>query len=93
MPRGKRVTTEQVIANLREIEIELSKGSSVETSCKKVGVTPQCYYRWRKEYGGLEISHAKRLKDLERENLRLRKLVADQALDNAMLKEIASGKF
>ena len=93
MPRGKRVSPEQIITNLRLVEIELAKGSSVEQACKKIAVTPQCYYRWRKEYGGLEVDHAKRLKDLEKENARLKRLVADQALDNAMLKDIASGNF
>lgn len=93
MPRGKRVSTEKIIENLRLIEIELSKGSSIEAACKKVAITPQSFYMWRKEYGGLEVNQAKKLKDLERENARLKKLVADQALDNAMLKDIASGNF
>ena len=93
MPRGKRLSPEQIIAKLRQVEIELAKGSSVEAACKKITVSPQCYYRWRKEYGGLEVNQAKRLKELERENARLKKLVADQALDNAMLKDIAAGNF
>lgn len=93
MPRGKRVSAEQIIANLRKVEVELSRGGSVENACKKIGVTPQCYYRWRKEYGGLEVNQAKKLKDLEKENARLKRLVAEQALDNAMLKELASGNF
>jgi len=86
MPRGKRLSSEKIIVNLRIVEVELSKGVSVEKACKQIGVTPQSYYRWRKEYGGLEIDQAKRLKDLEKENARLKRLAADQALDNAMLK-------
>ena len=93
MPRGKRLSSEKIIANLRIFEVELSKGASIEKACKKIGVTPQSYYRWRKQYGGLEVDQVKRLKDLEKENARLKKLVADQALDNAMLKDIATGKF
>ena len=93
MPRGKRVSSEKIIANLRIVEVELSKGASIEKACKKIGVTPQSYYRWRKQYGGLEIDQAKRLKELEKENARLKKLVADQALDNAMLKDVAAGKL
>ena len=93
MPREKRVSPEQIIANLRQVEVELAKGSNVETACKKISVSPQCYYRWRREYGGLEVDQAKRLKELEKENSRLKKLVAEQALDCAMLKEIASGNF
>lgn len=93
MPRGKRVSPEQIIANLRQAEVELAKGLSVEEACRKISVSPQCYYRWRKEYGGLEVDQAKKLKELERENARLKRLVADQALDNAMLKELASGNF
>jgi transposase-like protein len=93
MPRGKRVSPEKIIANLRLMEVELAEGSSIELACKKISISAQCYYRWRKEYGGLELNQAKRLKELEKENTRLKRLVADQALDNAMLKEIASGNF
>ena len=93
MPRGKHISSEKIIANLRVVEIELAKGGSVEKACKKIGITPQSYYRWRKQYGGLEIDQIKRFKELEKENARLKKLVADQALDNAMLKDIATGKF
>ena len=93
MPRGKRLSSEQIIANLRIVEVELAKGGSVEKACKKIAVTPQSYYRWRKQYGGLEVDQVKRLKDLEKENARLKRLVADQALDNAMLKDVARGKF
>ena len=89
----KRFTPEQIISKLREVEIELAKGQKAAEACRKIGVTEQTYYRWRKEYGGLRVDQAKRLKDLEKENARLKKLVADQALDNAILKEVASGNF
>ena len=89
----KRYTAEQIIRKLREAEVELAKGQAVAAVCKKLGVTANTYYRWRKEYGGLKVDQAKRLKDLERENSRLKKIVADQALDNAILKEAAKGNF
>ena len=84
-------TPEQVINNLREVEILLSQGATTGEASKKVGVTEQTYYRWRKEYGGMRVEQAKRLKDLERENARLKKLVADLSLDNSILKEAARG--
>jgi putative transposase len=93
MPKGKRVAAEEVVSKLRLAEVELAKGISIEEVCKKLQISTQSFYRWRKEYGGLEIDQAKRLKDLERENARLKRLVADQALDNAMLRDIASGNF
>ena len=74
-------------------EVELSRGLRTPQVCKRLGISEQTYYRWRKEYGGLRLDQAKRLKALEHENVRLKKLVADQALDNAMLKEVASGNF
>ena len=92
MPR-KRFTTEQIINKLIEADVELSRGLTLGQVCKKLEVTQQTYYRWRKEYGGLRINKAKRLKDLERENARLKKLVADLTLDNDILKEVATGKF
>ena len=88
-----RHTAEQIIAKLREAEIELAKGQKTADVIRKLGITEQTYYRWRKEYGGLRVDQARRLKELERENGRLKKLVADQALDNAILKEAASGKY
>jgi putative transposase len=93
MPKGKRVAAEEIVSKLRLAEVELAKGVSIEEVCKKLQISTQSFYRWRKEYGGLEIDQAKRLKDLERENARLKRLVADQALDNAMLRDIASGNF
>ena len=89
----KRHTPEQIIRKLRQAEVELAKGQSAVEVARKLGITEQTYYRWRKEFGGLRVDQAKRLKELEKENARLKKLVADQALDNAILKETASGKF
>ena len=88
-----RHTAEQIIAKLREAEIELAKGQKTADVIRRLGITEQTYYRWRKEYGGLRVDQARRLKELERENGRLKKLVADQALDNAILKEVVSGKL
>ncbi len=89
----KRHTAEQIIAKLREAEVALAKGQTLALVVRKLGIAEQTYYRWRKEYGGLRVDQAKRLKELEKENGRLKKLVADQALDNAILKEVASGNF
>ncbi len=89
----KRHTPEQIIAKLREAEVEISKGQSVPIACRKIAVTEQTYYRWRKEYGGLRLDQAKRLKELERENTRLKRLVADLSLDKVMLEEVARGNF
>ena len=89
----KRHTPEQIIRKLRQAEVELAKGQSAVEAARKLGITEQTYYRWRKEFGGLRIDQAKRLKELEKENARLKKLLAEQALDNAILKETASGKF
>ena len=89
----KRYTAEQIIGNLREAEVALAQGEPVTKVARRLGVSEQTYYRWRREYGGLRVDQAKRLKELERENARLKRLVADQALDNAILKEVASGNF
>ena len=89
----KRHTAEPIIAKLREAEIDLGKGQAMPEVVRKLAISEQTYYRWRKEYGGLRVDQARRLKELERENGRLKKLVADQALDNAILKEVASGNF
>ena len=88
----KRHTAEQIIGKLRTAEIELAKGLGTAEVVRNLGIAEQTYYRWRKEYGGLRLDQAKRLKELEKENSRLKKLVADQALDNAILKEVSSGK-
>jgi len=91
---GKRgYQTEQIIAKLREVEILLINGQSVQTAARQIGVTEQTYYRWRKEYGGMKVDQARRLKEVEKENARLRKLVADLSLDNAILKEVSKGNF
>jgi putative transposase len=93
MPRGKKFTAEQIIGKLREAEVELSRGKTVPEACRKIGVTEQTYYRWKKEYGGLRMDQAKRLKELEKENARLKRLLADAELDKAILREAASGNF
>ena len=87
----KRQTPEQIIPKLREAEVELAKGATVGVVCKKLGITEQTYYRWRKEYGGLRMDQAKRLKELEKENARLKKLLAEAELDKAILREAALG--
>jgi putative transposase len=89
----KRHDAAQIIAKLREAEVELSRGKKTGEVCRKLGITEQTFYRWRKEYGGLRMDQARRLKELERENARLKKVVADQALDVAILKEAAKGNF
>ena len=89
----KRYGSEQIITKLREVEIMLSKGSTIGEASKKIGVTEQTYYRWRKQYGGMKVEQAKRLKELEKENFRLKRLVADLSLDNAILKEVSKGNF
>ena len=86
----KRFTTEQIIHHLRAVEVEIAKGKRVVEACKVIGVTEQTYYRWRKVYGGLKLDQANQFKHLERENARLKKLVADLSLDNAILKEAAN---
>ena len=83
----KNFTPEQIINKLREAEIHINQGISIAEASRKIGITQQTYYRWRKEYGGLRIEQAKRLKSLEKENARLKKLVADLSLDNAILSE------
>lgn len=89
----KGYTPEQIIHKLREAEIHINQGVPIAEASRKIGITEQTYYRWRKEYGGLRIEQAKRLKSLEKENARLKKLVADLSLDNAILKEAAEGNF
>ena len=89
----KGYTAEQIINKLREVELLISQGSTISIASKKIGVTEQTYYRWRKEYGGMRIEQAKRLKELEKENTRLKRLVADLSLDNAILKEVTRGNF
>ena len=90
---GKRAKPEEIIAKLREIEIRLSQGETNGQAVRSIGVTEQTYYRWRKEYGSLQVEQAKRMKKMEAENRRLRKAVSDLTLDNQILKEVAEGKF
>ena len=89
----KRYQPEQIIHMLREAEIKLAGGKTTGEVCRELGVSEQSYYRWRKEYGGTQVSQAKKLKDLERENARLKKLVAEQALDKAILEEALKGNY
>jgi transposase-like protein len=91
--KKKKHTPEQIINKLREADVELAKGTTVEQVCKKLEVSEQTYYRWRNQFGGMKADDMKRLKELERENQRLKKIVADQALDISILKEVAKGKF
>jgi len=90
---AKRYSTEQIIVKLPEAEIEMGRGLKVPEVCRKLGISEQTFYRWRKRYGGLDRSEIRRLKALELENARLKKLLADAMLDNAILKEAASGNF
>ncbi len=92
MPK-KGFTAEQIVATLRQIDVLLAQGKSVPQACKEAGISDVSYYRWRKEYGGLKLAQAKKMKDLERENARLKRIVADLSLEKAMLKEVASGNF
>jgi putative transposase len=87
----KRYTAQEIIGQLRTIEIEMGKGLTVVEACRKLGITGQTYYRWKKEYGGLRVDQAKRLKGLEQEHARLKRLVADLSLDNSLVKEVAAG--
>ena len=89
----KRYTAEQIIGHLRQAEILISEGQTIIEAARHLGVIEQTYYRWRKEYGGMEVDQARRLKELDLENQRLKRLVADQALDLSILKETARGNF
>lgn len=93
MGRKKKHSDEEIIRKLREAEVALAQGRTTKDVCRQLEVTEQTYYRWRKEFGGLKVDQAKRLRDLERENGRLKKMVAEQALDIAILKEAASGNY
>ena len=88
-----RYTTEQIIVKLREIEVLCGQGNSIAEAVRQAGITEQTYYRWRKEYGGMSTNEAKRLKALEKENARLKKLVADLSLDISILKDVNSKNF
>ena len=89
----KRYTAEQIIGYLRQAEVMIGQGKSIADALREIDVTANTYYRWRKEYGGLGLDQARRLKDLEQENTRLKRVVADLSLDNLILKEVSTGKF
>lgn len=89
----KRFSAEQIVSKLREADVLLGQGSTVAVVCKRLEITDKTYYRWRKEYGGMKVDQAKRLKELEKENTRLKHLLAEAHLDRQMLQEIASGKW
>ena len=91
--KGKKTSVEQIIRVLREVEVLQAQGNSIETACKQLGISVPTFYKWRKEFGNLSLDKAKKLKELEQENSRLKKLVADLSLDNAILKEAAEGNF
>lgn len=93
MGRKRKHSDDQIIHKLREAEVGLAQGRTVKDVCRQFEVTEQTYYRWRKEFGGLQVDQAKRLRDLERENGRLKKIVSEQALDISILREAASGNF
>lgn len=89
----KRHSAEEIVNKLREAEVLIAKGTAIAQVCKQIGVTDQTYYKWRREYGGLKTDQAKRFKQLEQENARLKKLLAEAHLDKAMLQEVAKGNF
>ena len=89
----KRHTPEQIITALREAEVDLARGKSVKLMNRELGITEQTYYRWRREYGGMKVSQARRLKEIERENGRLKRAVADLTLDKLIVEEAAKGNF
>ena len=89
----KKYTVEQIIVKLREIELLCNKGDTIAEAARQSGITEQTYYRWRKEYGGMKTADAKRMKELEKENARLKRLVADLSLDNAILRDVNSKNF
>ncbi len=89
----KRHSAEQIVRKLREAEVELAQGATVKDACRKLAITEHTYYRWRREYVGLKVNQARRLKQLEKENARLKRIVADKELDLSILKEVAEGNF
>ncbi|KQQ21523.1 transposase [Methylobacterium sp. Leaf122] len=93
MRRGQKTSADQVVLTLRQIELQTAQGKSLALACKEAEISEQSYYRWRKEYGGLQVDQAKKMKDLERENARLRRLVADLSLEKQVLADVASGNL
>jgi putative transposase len=89
----RRFSAEQIVTLLRQIEVAMGQGKSVQMACREAGISEQSFYRWRKEYGGLQVEQAKRMKDLEKENSRLKRLVADLSLEKQVLADIASGNL
>src|SRR3972149_3468715 len=89
----KRYKAEQIVTLLRQIEVEIANGKTTPQACRDAQITAQTYYRWRKEYGGLKLEQAKRLKELEKENARLKRLVAELSLEKQVLKDVAEGNF
>jgi len=92
MPK-KAFTPEQIVAKLRQIEVLMSQGKTIALACKEAGITEQTFYRWRKEYGGLKLEQARKLKDQQKENAQLRRAVADLTLEKQILKDIAQGNY
>ncbi|APX85709.1 transposase [Methylorubrum extorquens] len=93
MRRGQKTSAEQVVLKLRQIEVQTAQGKSLALACKEAEISEQSYYRWRKEFGGLQVDQARKMKDLERENARLRRLVADLSLEKQALADVASGNL
>jgi hypothetical protein len=93
MRRGQKTSAEQVVLKLRQIEVQTAQGKSLALACKEAEISEQSYYRWRKEYGGLQVDQARKMKDLERENARLRRLVADLSLEKQVLADVALGNL
>ena len=90
MAKRRRYSPEQIITKLREVEVYLIQGQTISQACRRIEISDQTYYRWRREYGGMDVTQARKLKEIEKENTRLKKLVADLSLDNAILKEVLS---
>jgi hypothetical protein len=93
MSKRPRLKPEQIVAKLREIEVKLSQGKEVKTACREAGTTDKSYYRWRREFGGMKVDQAKKLKQLEQENARLKRLVGELHLEKAVLTDVAKGNF
>lgn len=91
MRRGQKTSAEQVVLKLRQSEVQTAQGKSLALACKEGEISEQSYYRWRREYGGLQVDQARKMKDLERENARLRRLVADLSLEKQVLADVAAG--
>ena len=92
MPK-KRFSAEQIVTLLRQIEVATAQGKTISIACREAGISDQSYFRWRKEYGGLDVDQARKMKDLEKENVRLKRLVADLSLEKQILKDISSGNL